>query len=37
MHETIGGNGWCRTFSDLLAGDCTPIRLLSKTDTAFSA
>lgn len=22
---TIGGNGWCRTFSDLLAGDCTPI------------
>src|SRR5580700_8519569 len=26
--ETIGGNDWCRTFSDLLAPDCTPILCL---------
>jgi len=35
--ETIGRNDWCRTFSDLLAGDFTPILFLGKTDTAFNA
>jgi len=35
--ETIGGNDWCRIFSDLLAGDCTPILFLGKTETTFNA
>jgi hypothetical protein len=33
----MGGNDWCRTFSDLLAGDSTPILFLGKTDTTFKA